>query len=82
MTTNGYRTSSRGDKNVLKLDSDGCTTLNILKTTDCTLYNNRLATFSYIDDSLAYVFSFLAFSYQVDTQLALNMHGFLIHGFN
>lgn len=33
MTANGYEVSFLGDENVLKLDSDNCTTLIILKTT-------------------------------------------------
>lgn len=34
MTVNGYRVSFRSDANILKLDGDGCTTLEIVKTTE------------------------------------------------
>lgn len=38
MTATGYRVSSEGHENVLKLNiGDGCTTLNILKTVE--MYN-------------------------------------------
>ena len=36
--TDGYKISSQGDRNDLKLDSDNhCTTLNVLNTTNCAL---------------------------------------------
>ena len=37
-TINGYKISSQGDRNDLKLDSDAhCTTVNVLNTTNCAL---------------------------------------------